>query len=65
HKTGSGFREESGLLTAHNDVAVVTLPDGSRYTLAVLVKDFRGSESQAAEVIAGISAAVYSALSQA
>lgn len=65
HKTGSGFREESGLLSAHNDVAVVTLPDGSRYTLAVLVKDFRGSESQAAEVIAGISAAVYSALTQA
>lgn len=61
HKTGSGFRDENGILAAHNDVAFVSLPDGRHYALAVLVKDFRGSESQAARSIAEISAAVYSA----
>lgn len=61
HKTGSGFRDENGILAAHNDVAFVSLPDGRHYALAVLVKDFHGSESQAARPIAEISAAVYSA----
>lgn len=60
HKTGSGFRDSSGRLTAHNDVAFVTLPDGRYYTLAVFVKDFYGSEEEAAAAIARISAAVYS-----
>lgn len=62
HKTGSGFRDADGTLTAHNDVAYVTLPDGRHYSLAVLVKDFHGDEAQAAGAIARISAAVYSAL---
>lgn len=63
HKTGSGY-SENGVLAAHNDVAYISLPDGSHYTLAVLVKDFRGTEQQASEVIARISAAVYSILEQ-
>ncbi|MDE5989666.1 MAG: class A beta-lactamase [Duncaniella sp.] len=62
HKTGSGFRDENGMLSAHNDVAFVTLPDGRHYSLAVLVKDFHGSETEAAKAIAEISAAVYAAL---
>lgn len=62
HKTGSGFRDEHGVLSAHNDVAFVELPDGRHYTLAVLVKDFNGSEKQAAQAISRISAVVYSAL---
>lgn len=60
HKTGSGFRNDDGVLSAHNDVAFVTLPDGRHYALAVLVKDFHGSEQEAAKVIAEVSAAVYS-----
>lgn len=65
HKTGSGFRNDYGVLSAHNDVAYVTLPDGRHYALAVLVKDFHGSEADAAKVIAGISATVYTALTSA
>lgn len=62
HKTGSGFRNEAGVLSAHNDVAFVTLPDGGHYTLAVLVKDFKGTEEDAAKVIARISVEVYRAV---
>lgn len=62
HKTGSGFRTPDGLLTAHNDVAFVRMPDGRHYALAVLVKDFRGDEAEAAKAIARISASVYSAV---
>lgn len=62
HKTGSGFRDENGILSAHNDVGFIELPDGRHYTLAVLVKDFNGKETDAAKCIADISATVYSIL---
>lgn len=62
HKTGSGYRDENGRLTASNDVAFVTLPDGRHYALAVFVKDFDGTDSEAAATIARISAAVIKAL---
>lgn len=65
HKTGSGFRNDDGVLSAHNDVAYITLPDGSHYSLAVLVKDFHGSEAEAAKIIADVSATVYAALTSA
>lgn len=63
HKTGSGFRNADGVLSAHNDVAFVQLPDNHSYTLAVLVKDFNGSETDAAKAIARISATVYQTIS--
>lgn len=63
HKTGSGFRDENGVLLAHNDVAFITLPDNRYYSLAVLVKDFHGSESEAALVISRISSLVYNYVS--
>ncbi|MBD5370387.1 MAG: serine hydrolase [Bacteroides sp.] len=59
HKTGSGFRTPDGVLTAHNDVGYVMFPDGRHYTLAIFIKDFRGSESEASGIMAEISAAVY------
>lgn len=62
HKTGSGYTN-NGVLAAHNDVAYITLPNGTHYTLAIFVKDFKGNESQASEVAAHISAIVYSLLS--
>lgn len=62
HKTGSGYRDENGRLTASNDVAFVTLPDGRHYSLAVFVKDFDGTDAEAAAIIARISAAVIKAL---
>ena len=62
HKTGSGYTT-NGVLAAHNDVAYITLPNGTHYTLAIFVKDFKGNESQASKVAAHISAIVYSLLS--
>lgn len=63
HKTGSGYRNERGILAAHNDVAYISLPDGISYSLAVFVKDFNGDEAQAAAAIARVSDAVYYILS--
>lgn len=62
HKTGSGYINADGILAAHNDVAYIALPNGTHYTLAVFVKDFKGNEKQPAEAIERISAAVYTAL---
>lgn len=56
HKTGSGYRNEAGELIAFNDVAYIVLPDGTDYALAVLIRDFTGTEGQAAAVMARISA---------
>lgn len=64
HKTGSGYTNEEGVLAAHNDVAYICLPNGTHYSLAVFVKDFKGNETQAAKAIAHVSAAVYSILSK-
>lgn len=63
HKTGSGFRD-GGMLSAQNDAAYITRPDGRHYTLVVLVKDFKGTEDRASAIIARISAVVYSALTE-
>lgn len=62
HKTGSGYTTAEGVLMAHNDVAYITLPDGTSYSLAVFVKDFKGNETEAATAIARISERVYSLL---
>ena len=62
HKTGSGYRNAHGELAAHNDVAFVRLPDGTRYSLAVVVKDFPGTEAEASAIIARISQAVYNSI---
>ena len=64
HKTGSGFRSDRGVLMAHNDIGRVTLPDGRAYVLAVMIKDFNGTEAEASAVIAKISEAVFNAFSQ-
>ncbi len=64
HKTGSGYTTEDGILVAHNDVAYISLPNGTRYTLAVFVKDFKGNESKASEAIARISALVHLTLTR-
>lgn len=59
HKTGSGYRNEAGELMAHNDVGYFRLKDGRSYSLAVFIRDFRGSEEDASAVIANISKCVY------
>lgn len=57
HKTGSGY-SENGVLAAQNDVAFITLPNGTAYSLAVFVKDFHGTEAEASAAIARISSAI-------
>lgn len=59
HKTGSGYRNEAGELVAHNDVGYFRLMDGRSYALAVLIRDFAGTESEASAIIADISRRVY------
>lgn len=61
HKTGSGYRD-NGVLVAHNDVAFIRLPDGRNYTLAVLIKNFRGTDQAASALIARISAATHTTI---
>ena len=58
HKTGSGYRSETGALMAFNDIAYITLPNGTDYALAVMIRDFNGSENEAAQIMARISEAV-------
>ena len=59
HKTGSGYRNEAGQLIAHNDIGYFRLRDGRSYALAVLIRDFAGTEAEASAVIADISRLVY------
>lgn len=63
HKTGSGY-SSGGILAAHNDLAFITLPDGRTYTLAVFVRDLRGTETDASAAISRISSAVYAAMNK-
>lgn len=65
HKTGSGYRNGRGELVAFNDVAYVRLPDGRDYSLAVMIRDFDGSEQAAASIMARISTIVYDHVRQA
>lgn len=59
HKTGSSDRDESGLKAGDNDMGFVRLPDGSRYSIAVFVKDSREDDKTNAALIAAISQKVY------
>ena len=59
HKTGSSFRNPEGLNAAENDIAIIQLPDGRYYSLAVFVKDSMESSETNCKLIADISKAIY------
>ena len=59
HKTGTGDRNAEGKITGVNDIGFVSLPNGHRYTIAVLVKDAAKSQADASAIIAEISGLVY------
>lgn len=63
HKTGTGGRNSDGRLIAVNDLGFVQLADGTRYTIAVFIKDAEASLSACEEVIAEISQAVFEHIS--
>jgi beta-lactamase class A len=58
HKTGtSGY--ENGMAAATNDVGLITLPDGRRLALAILVTDAHADEAAVEHTIASIARACY------
>lgn len=59
HRTGSGYTNPKGEITAVNDGGYVTLPDGKGYSIAVFVKDYAGPQAEADSVIAAISQTVF------
>ncbi|MGM9759388.1 MAG: class A beta-lactamase [Parabacteroides sp.] len=59
HKTGESGRNEYGIKIADNDVGFCVLPDGSHYSLAVLMMNSHESDAENAALIARISKAVY------
>lgn len=59
HKTGTSDRNVQGELIGINDVGFILLPDGKRYTIAVLVKNSKESMADTEKIIANISGIVY------
>lgn len=59
HKTGSSYRNSDGLNAAENDIAIIQLPDGRYYSLAIFVADSMESSADNCKIIADISKAVY------
>lgn len=63
HKTGTGDTNPQGRIIAINDIGFITLPDGRRYIIAVLVKDSALSPASTSRIIADISSIVFGHLS--
>ena len=64
HKTGSSFRNAEGLNAAENDIAIIQLPDGRYYSLAVFVKDSMEDSDTNCKIIADISKVIYDYLTK-
>lgn len=62
HKTGSGYTTTDGRLAATNDLGFITLPDGTRYILAVFVKDSGYNAPQTEMIIGQVSQIVFNHL---
>jgi beta-lactamase class A len=58
HKTGSSATH-GGITAATNDIGLITLPDGRKLAIAVLVTDSRADEATREGVIAHIARAAY------
>ena len=64
HKTGTSDLNEKGQFIGTNDIGFVLLPDGSRYTVAVFIKDSNESMETNAKIIASISDVIYKYLTE-
>ena len=58
HKTGSSGTH-GGITAATNDIGLITLPDGRKLAIAVLVTDSRADEATREGVIARIARVAY------
>jgi len=54
HRTGSGYTNERGEITAVNDVGLILNPDGRQIAMSVLIRDFPGAPDQADSTIAAL-----------
>ncbi len=58
HKTGTSDRNQDGVSAATNDAAIITLPDGRVFIIAVFVTDSRETDDVNEKIIADITKAV-------
>ena len=62
HKTGSSGRNDAGLTGAENDIAIITLPNGKTYAIAIFVSDSTESYDVNCKMISDISKVVFEIL---
>ena len=62
HKTGSSGKNDAGLTGAENDIAIITLPNGKTYAIAIFVSDSTESYDVTCKLISDISKVVYEIL---
>lgn len=58
-KTGSSGKNDAGVTGAENEIAIVTLPNGKHYAIAVFVSNSMESEETNCKMISDISKVVY------
>lgn len=59
HKTGSSDTNDEGMTYAVNDIGIVVLPDGRKYSIAVFVTNSYEKNEESEKIIADISKVVY------
>ena len=59
HKTGSSGKNDAGLTGAENDIAIITLPNGKTYAIAIFVSDSMESYGVNCKMISDISKVVF------
>lgn len=59
HKSGLSAKNEKGITGASNDIALVSLPDGRQFAIAVFVSNSSESEETNEKIIADISKAAW------
>ncbi len=59
HKTGSSDTNDEGMTYAVNDIGIVVLPDGRKYSIAVFVTNSYEKYEDSEKIIADISKAAY------
>ena len=62
HKTGSSGKNDAGLTGAENDIAIITLPNGKTYAIAIFVSDSTESYDVNCKMISDISKVVFETL---
>ena len=59
HKTGSSGKNNAGLTGAENDIAIITLPNGKTYAIAIFVSDSMETWEVNCKMISDISKVVF------